>query len=567
MAKNTNNRRGLANNSPLKSAINLLCKVIKINSIDIVDTERLVEGYSNDSYKIDTKSKGSYFVRIGRDCLALNRGIEGKILNVLKNYDLDLIYFDPKTGNQIRHWINGVNPTTTHLTSLKFYSLLAEKIRQLHSIDLSSDLKKQKMDYHLYDAYWNKLDHKYFVLFQKILDQYLDQPMVFSHNDLTPWNVIYDAKSKKVTLIDYEWAGYNWPIFDVANFVRDADIHSSPLEHYFLSFFSDQFQYDDVLNFIFVSCCYSYLWTYSVELTDDITKYRERVFKKLVMFYQEINKINDYQITLADIWKQILQHKRINPKKYQLKSLTTNATNQSYLLTFDENHQYVLRIGNIEIDSSNRKNEAIFIQKYAKRLNHEVLYFNSIDGSAITKYKQGNTPSVQQLTNHEFLNQLINQLESVHHLPADNKILKIDWHAYDQYIHLLDTKYIKLFHSFIAQLNPQKFCLTHGDCTPWNMVYDSYTKKLSLIDYEWIRINHPLFDYANFLREANLSQSKTKVYLCKKLNVSLKKMDQMIYISAVYAYLYMCGIKSYKNQKQYLINQKKLIRKLYDKLT
>lgn len=572
MSNNAKNQ-GEPLSSPLKTAINLLCNQVKINPCDIANSERLVEGYSNDSYKIDTTSSGSYFVRIGRPCAALDRDIEGRILKALTGFDLDVIYYDVKTGNQIRRWIDGVNPTEGQLTSVAFYDLLAVKIKQLHSIDLSATLKKEKMDYHLYDAYWNALDSKYHDLFKQILDQQKDQPMVFSHNDLTPWNVIYDDKNQHLAFIDYEWAAYNWPVFDVANFVRDANIHHTDLEKRFLSYFSDEFSYDDLLNFIFVSCCYSYLWTYSVPATEQILGYRNRVFDKLVEFYNEITDIKFFYEDINKIWKKINQHQpwideiKTN-EKYELTPLSENATNQSYRLRLDENHDYVIRIGNSEIQSLNRENEASFVKHYPQLVNHRVLRIDSKNGNSINRYLDGNTPSALECHTDGFINALINALEKIHTTPVKkDTILTIDWHAYQHNEQMLEANYYQLFNQIIGSLNPKDYVLTHGDCTPWNMVYYPETNQVQLIDFEWVRLNHRLFDYANFVREAELVNSPTEAYLLQQLQVEKIEFHKLVYLSAVYAYLYMVDIHSYPTYEQYIKKQLKLIKHLYNEIT
>ena len=45
----------------------------------------------------------------------------------------------------------------------------------------------------------------------------LNSPVVFSHNDLLSGNIIYDRESDQISLIDYEYACYNYRGFDLGN--------------------------------------------------------------------------------------------------------------------------------------------------------------------------------------------------------------------------------------------------------------------------------------------------------------------------------------------------------------
>lgn len=45
----------------------------------------------------------------------------------------------------------------------------------------------------------------------------LMNPVVFAHNDLLLGNVIYTEETNSVTLIDYEYAGFNYQAFDIGN--------------------------------------------------------------------------------------------------------------------------------------------------------------------------------------------------------------------------------------------------------------------------------------------------------------------------------------------------------------
>lgn len=45
----------------------------------------------------------------------------------------------------------------------------------------------------------------------------LNSPVVYAHNDLLLGNILHDSKRNTVTFIDYEYCGFNYQAFDVAN--------------------------------------------------------------------------------------------------------------------------------------------------------------------------------------------------------------------------------------------------------------------------------------------------------------------------------------------------------------
>uniref|UniRef100_A0A914YJS6 ethanolamine kinase n=1 Tax=Panagrolaimus superbus TaxID=310955 RepID=A0A914YJS6_9BILA len=45
----------------------------------------------------------------------------------------------------------------------------------------------------------------------------LDNPIVFCHNDLLVYNILYDDKKENIHFIDYEYASPNYQLFEIAN--------------------------------------------------------------------------------------------------------------------------------------------------------------------------------------------------------------------------------------------------------------------------------------------------------------------------------------------------------------
>jgi ethanolamine kinase len=54
-------------------------------------------------------------------------------------------------------------------------------------------------------------------LLQQRLTEAAPSPVVFAHNDLLGGNIIYESSANRITLIDFEYSGYNFRAFDIAN--------------------------------------------------------------------------------------------------------------------------------------------------------------------------------------------------------------------------------------------------------------------------------------------------------------------------------------------------------------
>lgn len=270
-------------------AIDLLIKQVKgLTKSDILHTNFLANGYTNKSFKIKT-IKGTYIVRLGSSDKLLHRNNEYYVYQIIKNKKYcDLIYFDIKTGNQIRKWIDGILPNHQVMHSYHFYDLLIKEIKYFHNIKKSKLKNIEINNFFEYDNLIPNKDKKYKDLAHQLINYYQHNKATFSHNDLTPWNMIYNKQTDSLFFIDYEWSRMNYEYFDLANFIREAKIHNTKYEQYFINNFDKSFTHKDITRFIFISCYYSYAWSFSMKPYKNIVAYRNKVYKIMLNIYQEI---------------------------------------------------------------------------------------------------------------------------------------------------------------------------------------------------------------------------------------------------------------------------------------
>ena len=87
---------------------------------------------------------------------------------------------------------------------------------------------------------------------QKLYEKY---PLVYAHNDLVKGNLLF--KDKQLIVLDFEYAGLNISLFDIASFISENNLSNDEKE-YFLSQFKN-INKKDVQTMI---NCENILWYY-----------------------------------------------------------------------------------------------------------------------------------------------------------------------------------------------------------------------------------------------------------------------------------------------------------------
>jgi thiamine kinase-like enzyme len=185
-----------------QQAINLFVQKTKYTKEEIKSCIPIHNGFTNISYKIKLKNNTTYQVRIGNDHHQINRHNEQLIYRLIKfPY---FIYYDVETGNAIKKWIEGKNPSYRTILSTKFLKSFAVSLKCIHKIKTNLI---QKHDY--FDCFKQaKLPLKHQNAYKILIKKYLKMPLVLSHNDLSADNLIY-THNGTVIFIDYEWARMN----------------------------------------------------------------------------------------------------------------------------------------------------------------------------------------------------------------------------------------------------------------------------------------------------------------------------------------------------------------------
>ncbi|WP_391591656.1 Protein kinase family protein [[Mycoplasma] cavipharyngis] len=254
---------------------------------DIVECEQIKLGFSNEIYRLKTKNNKNFQVRFGLNNDIIFRDNEKAILKIINDHTY--LYYDLKTGNSIRKWIEGRNPITSDL-DINFLKKLVEKVEIIHQADISVNAAKKirTHDNYIFEKFIDqRLDPKYYQKYLELVKLYENLPKCLSHNDLSLLNLIYNETTKDITIIDYEWGRINNYYWDYANFVRDCDLDLE-LATWLANF--AKLEWKILRDHIFIVTCFACQWSMSMEPTSGINAYLAKSLKLLEKYYQKFYK-------------------------------------------------------------------------------------------------------------------------------------------------------------------------------------------------------------------------------------------------------------------------------------
>lgn len=179
----------------------------------------LQDGFNNTSYRIN----GDKVFRLKKlsDTPFYDAENEGKILNLVAQNRLSpkLYYFDNSTGNMLDRFIDNnhrfCGPSITE-SDLK---AMASVLKRLHSIKncKSEFYAEQRFSSYKLRSETDLHDPEEKVIRELVASIIRNEPLVLSHNDLVHDNVLKNKDTNQIVLIDFETAGLNNEMFDLAS--------------------------------------------------------------------------------------------------------------------------------------------------------------------------------------------------------------------------------------------------------------------------------------------------------------------------------------------------------------
>lgn len=261
----------------IEKAIDLFLLNTNYKRENILRIKQIHHGFTNISFLFKTNDKNKYQVRLGGSNDVVNRKNEFNILSTIK--DNNYIFID-KDGNAIKKWINGYTPKFI-FNKKKLLKLLTLEIIKLHDINI----EKSKIIKHDYYSFFNQtifFDEIDKDMYLKLVKKYEKLDLVLSHNDINPKNMIYNPKTQKIILIDFEWGRLNNKYWDIANFFRETNLKIKWL-NYMLSFCED-IDKSVMYEFLYLCTNFAYQWTFGMKETKKILNYRKKIKEKMINY-------------------------------------------------------------------------------------------------------------------------------------------------------------------------------------------------------------------------------------------------------------------------------------------
>lgn len=233
--------------------------------------EKISKGYSNHSFKAVTDKGNVYKIRIGNNNDLISRSNE---LNILRNLNLEAIYYEKDTGDSVWNWIEGGNLLKEEVDREIVFKLVS-LVKNIHSTSTKGVLNHDDLEFLNIEC----LDLRDFVLYRELVNKYKHESRVLSHNDVSLSNLIYEPESEKLSLIDYEWGRINHPYWDYGNFIKEVDLSQNLVIE--LAEIANLSIYK-LYEFVTIATLYSIQLSFVFkEQTEGLKKYRSRLIKQL----------------------------------------------------------------------------------------------------------------------------------------------------------------------------------------------------------------------------------------------------------------------------------------------
>jgi thiamine kinase-like enzyme len=190
-------------------------------------------GMTNVNFAV-TDASGKYFVRIGEDIpahgvLRFNEFAASQAAAAC-GLSPELLHSEP--GVMIFQWIEARTLTAHDLKDMDIIARVAPLLKKCHD-ELALHLRGPVLAFwvfHIIRDYVAQLrvnrspyqDHfyRYLMIAEELEKAIGDIRMAFCHNDLLPANILDDGA--RLWLVDWDYAGFNSPLFDLANLATNA---------------------------------------------------------------------------------------------------------------------------------------------------------------------------------------------------------------------------------------------------------------------------------------------------------------------------------------------------------
>ncbi len=231
-------------------------------------------GLTNNNYKVMV-DKNLYIYRIpGPGTNQLINRFQEKICTEAASalgIDAPLVYFKADTGEKISQFIdNSITLQETLIKEPKYMEASARLLRKLHDykiqIDVKFDVFEKIEDYEKLiravkpDCFWEDyLEMKQLIETLKAEIRNLKVETVLCHNDPLCENFI--VNESRMYLVDWEYAGTNDPLWDVADVVIEANFSEAQEQQFYNFYFQNEITVLEKRRLIINKILLDFLWS------------------------------------------------------------------------------------------------------------------------------------------------------------------------------------------------------------------------------------------------------------------------------------------------------------------
>lgn len=237
------------------------------DKLNLQSATLLNEGISNTSYLVNDE----FVIRIKGQSFDLFNHIENEanIINKLKGKSFveKVISYNEENGTKISKYI----PDTKRLSnppSEKELEQVANLLLELHRTNINANEFKafERLNYYKKNVISEINPQHENNVVQEAKKLYEKYPLTFCHNDLVRGNLLF--KGENIYLLDYEFAGMNIFLFDIASFLTENNIRHPSL----ISFFAEQYGNIDNSELNIMMKFLDILWYYWAKKLYQLTK-------------------------------------------------------------------------------------------------------------------------------------------------------------------------------------------------------------------------------------------------------------------------------------------------------
>lgn len=212
----------------------------------------------------------------------------------------------------------------------------------------------------------------------------------------------------------------------------------------------------------------------------------------------------------------------------KIKKIHNGFTNISFYFKLNNGSEFQVRLGrnNDIVDRVNEVNALKIIN------NDSYLYYDVKSGNSIKKWIKGRTLNKNDLTN-EILAKIIKKIYEFQNIKPTPGLLKHDYYSFYSNGRT-PKKYLDAYKKIVEKVSTTSWGFSHNDLNLENMLIDN-DSNIHFIDFEWSRINHPYWDFANLIKETLWSYSKI-VNFSKIAKLNLKLLVEITFVAICFSY-------------------------------